>query len=71
LTTAAANLYQHETASAPFSAGSELKKAQKSSGFRTRNTCGVGIKDIVLIDPTDITGGHYDHLHITVNEGDL
>jgi len=58
LTTAAANLYQHRAASAPFSAGSKLKKAQKSSRFRTRNTYGVGIKDRVLIDPA-CGSGHF------------
>ena len=56
MTTVAANLYQLGAVSAPFSAAPKPGKAQKSDGFRTRNTYGVSIKDRVLIDPPYNTG---------------
>lgn len=56
MTTAAANLYQHRAVRAPFPAASKLEKAQKSSGFRVRNTYRLSIKDRVLIDQICGTG---------------
>lgn len=59
LTTAAANLYQHRAVSAPLYVELKPEKAQKSSGFRARNTYEVGIKDRVLIDPCCGSGGMF------------
>ena len=36
--------------------------ARHSEGWRPYNGGG-------MHDPTDVTGGHYDHVHITVKEG--
>ena len=59
MTTAAANLYQHRAVSAPLYVELKPEKAQKSSGFRARNTYEVGIKDRVLIDPCCGSGGMF------------
>ncbi len=59
MATAAANLYQHRAVSAPLYVELKPEKAQKSSGFRARNTYEVGIKDRVLIDPCCGSGGMF------------